>query len=150
MIRRVGPYSTLITPQAGSLFHAVFHVSSSKSPIGARSPSPMPGSTRRTRCGPLAWPDRAPLLTVAAPEEMNTDDFPPSVSSLQPPAFRPVIAIKSTRRCIARLPTHSDRCWGKTEPWAVRVFSNSLVEYLITRSPDRERSSTFKVDLDIW
>ena len=25
MIRQVGPYSTLITPQAGSLFHAVFH-----------------------------------------------------------------------------------------------------------------------------
>jgi hypothetical protein len=25
MIRQVGPYSTLITPQAGSLFHAVLH-----------------------------------------------------------------------------------------------------------------------------
>jgi len=25
MIRGVGPYSTLITPQAGSLFHAAFH-----------------------------------------------------------------------------------------------------------------------------
>jgi len=25
MIRGVGPYSALITPQAGSLFHAVFH-----------------------------------------------------------------------------------------------------------------------------
>jgi hypothetical protein len=27
MIRGVGPYSALITPQAGSLFHAVFHFS---------------------------------------------------------------------------------------------------------------------------
>jgi len=25
MIRGAGPYCTLITPQAGSLFHAVFH-----------------------------------------------------------------------------------------------------------------------------
>ena len=25
MIRGVGPYSALITPKAGSLFHAVFH-----------------------------------------------------------------------------------------------------------------------------
>ena len=29
MIRGVGPYSTLITPQAGSLFHAAFHIATS-------------------------------------------------------------------------------------------------------------------------
>jgi len=41
MIRRVGPYSTLITPQAGSLFHAVFQFNLRKLLIhGARAALP--------------------------------------------------------------------------------------------------------------
>jgi hypothetical protein len=58
MIRGVGPYSALITPKAGSLFHAVFHLVPQKPFIrpagmlcGVSSSCPLHSALRASRVG---------------------------------------------------------------------------------------------------
>ena len=101
MIRRVGPYSTLITLQAGSLFHAVFHqvsmlhrelllgIDPDQSPTRAARPR----RNRRSN-GVAASGRQSPLFKEWASPDGNAS-FPPH------PAVHPG---RSERRVCATLP----------------------------------------------